>query len=148
MYKSISADELKGLVGRVNIIDIRDSYLFNNGNIPTSKNVPVNFLLFNPDNYMKKDSIYYMYDDKFAKTENFEYQKINDEAEINSIVKEYFDKYYNEEDDKETWFNKMKDLAEAFGYAREVKEFKANPEAYKGHVGDISTVIRVKVTGR
>ncbi|MBO5397431.1 MAG: glutamate--tRNA ligase [Clostridia bacterium] len=95
-----------------------------------------------------KDSIYYMYDDKFAKTENFEYQKINDEAEINSIVKEYFDKYYNEEDDKETWFNKMKDLAEAFGYAREVKEFKANPEAYKGHVGDISTVIRVKVTGR
>ena len=46
MYKSISADELKGLVGRVNIIDIRDSYLFNNGNIPTSKNVPVNFLLF------------------------------------------------------------------------------------------------------
>ena len=61
MYKSISADELKGLVGRVNIIDIRDSYLFNNGNIPTSKNVPVNFLLFNPDNYMKKDSIYYIY---------------------------------------------------------------------------------------
>ena len=49
MYKSISADELKGLVGRVNIIDIRDSYLFNNGNIPTSKNVPVNFLLFNPN---------------------------------------------------------------------------------------------------
>lgn len=95
-----------------------------------------------------KDSIYYMYDDKFAKTENFEYQKINDEAEINSIVKEYFDKYYNEADDKETWFNKMKDLAEAFGYAREVKEFKANPDAYKGHVGDISTVIRVKVTGR
>ena len=95
-----------------------------------------------------KDSIYYMYDDKFAKTENFEYQKINDEAEINNIVKEYFDKYYDESDDKETWFNKMKDLAEAFGYAREVKEFKANPEAYKGHVGDISTVIRVKVTGR
>ena len=95
-----------------------------------------------------KDSIYYMYDDKFAKTENFEYQKINDEAEINSIVKEYFDKYYDESDDKETWFNKMKDLAEAFGYAREVKEFKANPNAYKGHVGDISTVIRVKVTGR
>ena len=60
MYKSISTDELKGLIGRINIIDIRDSYLFNNGNIPTSKNVPVNFLLFSPDNYMKKDTVYYI----------------------------------------------------------------------------------------
>ena len=39
-------------------------------------------------------------------------------------------------------------LAEEFGYAREVKEYKANPDSYKGHVGDISTVIRVKLTGR
>ena len=34
------------------------------------------------------------------------------------------------------------------GYAREVKEYKLEPEKYKGHVGDLSTVIRVKVTGR
>ena len=92
--------------------------------------------------------ISYMYDDKFNKNGEFEYQKITDEAEINNIVKTYFEKYYNEADDKQTWFDKMKDLAEEFGYAREVKEYKANPENYKGHVGDISTVIRVKVTGR
>ena len=42
----------------------------------------------------------------------------------------------------------MKDLAEELGYAREVKEYKAEPEKYKGHVGDISTVIRVTLTGR
>ena len=42
----------------------------------------------------------------------------------------------------------MKDLAEKIGYAREVKEYKANPENYKGHVGDISTVIRVGLTSR
>ena len=95
-----------------------------------------------------KDTIYYMYDDKFDKTSDFEYQKINDKEEVEKIVKTYFEKYYNEVDDKETWFNEMKDLAEEFGYAREVKEFKANPENYKGHVGDISTVIRVKITGR
>ena len=40
----------------------------------------------------------------------------------------------------------MKDLAEEFGYAREVKEYKQNPEGYKGHVGDISTVIRIALT--
>ena len=42
----------------------------------------------------------------------------------------------------------MKDLAEKLGYAREVKAYKENPDGYKGHVGDISTVIRVKLTGR
>ena len=42
----------------------------------------------------------------------------------------------------------MKDLAEKMGYAREVKEFKANPDKYEAHVGDISTVIRIALTGR
>ena len=89
-----------------------------------------------------------MYPEKFAKNIEFEYQKITDEVEIEKIVKTYFEKYYNESDDKQSWFDKMKDLAEELGYAREVKEYKANPDSYKGHVGDISTVIRVKLTGR
>ena len=95
-----------------------------------------------------KDIIYYMYPEKFDKVTEFEYQKIADKDEINKIIKTYFEKYYDENDDKETWFNKIKNLAEELGYAREVKEYKANPDAYKGHVGDISTVIRVKLTGR
>ena len=95
-----------------------------------------------------KNIIYYMYDDKFDKNGEFEYQKITDKDEIEQIVNIYFEKYYDENDDKQTWFNKIKDLAEEMGYAREVKEYKANPEAYKGHVGDISTVLRVKLTGR
>ena len=94
-----------------------------------------------------RDSIIYMYEFDKENT-NFEYQKITDKSEIEKIVKTYFDKYYNETDDKQTWFNKMKDLAEELGYSREVKEYKQNPEKYKGHVGDISTVIRVKLTGR
>ena len=39
-------------------------------------------------------------------------------------------------------------MYDELGYAREVKEYKLEPEKYKGHVGDLSTVIRVKVTGR
>ena len=96
-----------------------------------------------------KDSIIYMFDDRFLNSNiEYEYQKITDKNEIEKIVSTYFDKYYDENDDKQTWFNKMKDLSEELGYAREVKEYKANPDAYKGHVGDISTVIRVKITGR
>ena len=95
-----------------------------------------------------KNTICYMYPDKFDKNGEFEYQKVTDKDEIDNIVKTYFEKYYNPADDKQAWFDKMKDLAEEMGYCREVKEYKANPDAYKGHVGDISTVIRVKLTGR
>ena len=97
-----------------------------------------------------KDIIVYMYDEGYEKMDKskFEYQTITDPQEIDKIVKSYFEKHYNESDDKQTWFDKMKDLAEELGYAREVKEYKANPDNYKGHVGDISTVLRVKLTGK
>ena len=58
------------------------------------------------------------------------------------------EKHFNMQDDKQTWFDKIKDLSEEFGYAREVKEYKQNPDNYKGHVGDVSTVLRVALTGR
>ena len=96
-----------------------------------------------------KENIDYMYDERFLNQDiAYEYQKINDKEEIKKIVETYIEKYFDLSDDKNTWFNKMKDLAEEFGYAREVKEFKANPEQFKGHVGDISTVIRISLTGR
>ena len=95
-----------------------------------------------------KNSIIYMYEDKFAENTQYEFQKINDPEEIKDILKTYLDKHFNIDDDKQTWFDKMKDLAEEKGYAREVKENKQEPEKYKGHVGDISTVIRVALTGR
>ena len=95
-----------------------------------------------------KDAICYMYKEEFDKVTDFEYQKITDKEEIKKIVSEYISNYYDANDDKQTWFDKMKDLAEKLGYSREVKEYKQNPDMYKGHVGDISTVIRVSLTGR
>ncbi len=95
-----------------------------------------------------KDTISYMYNDKFDKNAEFEYGKISDKEEITKITKLYIEKYFNINDDKETWFNKIKNLAEELGYAREVKIYKAEPEKWPGHVGDISTVLRVTLTGR
>ena len=95
------------------------------------------------------ENIEYMYDSEFYKApRNYEYQKVTDKELINKIIKLYMEKYYDENDDKQTWFDKIKDLAEEVGFAREVKEFKANPDAYPGHVGDISTVLRVALTSR
>lgn len=96
-----------------------------------------------------KDTIYYMYNDKFDKLEKTrEFQKINDIEKIKEILNLYVSKYYDENDDKQTWFNKIKELSGSLGYASEVKEFKANPEKYEAHVGDVSTVIRIALTDR
>ena len=89
-----------------------------------------------------RDNIIYM----FEEPKEFDFDKINGE-DAKKVVSEYM-KVYDENDDKQTWFNKIKDVAEKCGYAREVKEFKANPEKWPGHVGDVSTVIRVAITGR
>ena len=94
-----------------------------------------------------KECIEYMYDDKFFdNTDEYDFDKINNNEEIKKILHLYISKYYDESDDQQTWFNKMKNLAEEVGFAREVKEYKQEPEKWPGHVGDISTVIRVSLT--
>lgn len=95
-----------------------------------------------------KDNIIYMYDDKFDKISEYLFGTISDKNEISKIVKLYIEKYYEDTDDKQTWFNKIKDLAQELCYAREVKEYKKEPEKWPGHVGDISTVLRVSLTKR
>ena len=96
-----------------------------------------------------KENIAYMYDEEFEKDQNeYPYQVINDKESISKILKLYVEKYYNENDDKKTWFDKIKELAGEMGYAKEVKEFKANPDMYKAHVGDVSTVLRIALTKR
>ena len=96
-----------------------------------------------------RENIEYMYDEMFdSKKQNYEYQVISEKENIEKILKLYIEKYYNENDDKQTWFDKIKELAGEMGYAKEVKEFKANPGKYKAHVGDVSTVLRVALTGR
>ncbi len=96
-----------------------------------------------------KNSIIYMFDEKFfSKKQDYQYQIINNKEDISKILNLYIEKYYNQEDDKQTWFDKIKELSGELGYAKEVKEFKANPEKYKAHVGDVSTVLRVALTAR
>lgn len=96
-----------------------------------------------------KENVEYMYNELFDKNQDeYPFQVINDKESINKILKLYVEKYYNENDDKQTWFDKIKELSGEMGYAKEVKEFKANPGMYAAHVGDVSTVLRVALTKR
>jgi len=93
-----------------------------------------------------KNQIWYMYDEMFNYQSEYEFQKIVDKQEINKILNAYIEKFYNELDDKETWFNKIKELCDELGYASNMKEYKENPDNFKGNVSDVSTVIRVALT--
>ncbi len=92
-----------------------------------------------------KKNIWYMYDELFNDLV-YDYQKITSKEEIRCILTTYLDKYYHEDDDKEAWFNNIKALTDELGYCSNMKEYKENPDLYKGSVADISTVIRVALT--
>ena len=55
---------------------------------------------------------------------------------------------FDENDTPDGFFDKMKQIASAHGYAADTKAYKADPSAYKGAVGDVSMVVRVAVAGR
>ncbi len=96
---------------------------------------------------MIKSLIWYMYDDLFEKEDKvYEWKNITDKEEINNILSTYMNKYYDEVDEKDVWFNKIKEMCELLGYASNIKEYKKNPENFKGNVADVSTVLRVALT--
>lgn len=70
-----------------------------------------------------------------------------DKAEIVAILRDYAT-LYSESDDQTAWFDKVRALAEKHGFCPDTKTYKTNPDAYKGHVGDVSMMLRVAVTGR
>ena len=93
-----------------------------------------------------KNYIWYMYDELFIKKDKtYEFNGIDIE-EVRNVLKTYFDKYYDVSFDKDTWFNKMKEAAEEMGYCANMKEYKLNPDNYKGSIADFSMIIRVALT--
>ena len=89
--------------------------------------------------------ISYMYDDTF--TPCYELTG-NATPDLAVKVLELYKDIVDVNDDKDTWFDKIKSICEPVGCTPNVKEFKQNPDAFKGHVGDVSTIIRVALTGR
>ena len=90
------------------------------------------------------ENISYFFDDMF---------KIEDEmpaeaaADVPVIIAKYLETY-DHADDQTQWFEKIRQITEELGYAVKPKDFKKNPDQYKGHVGHVSTAVRVALMGR
>ena len=67
------------------------------------------------------------------------------------VIKSALEKFvatYDDGDDQNVWFGKIKDIAASIGFAADMKEYKANPEAFGGNVADVSMFLRLAVTGK
>ena len=69
-------------------------------------------------------------------------------AEDVAVILQRFMASYDPADEQTVWFEKITAIAVDLGYAAKPKEYKKNPEAFKGHVGDVSMVIRLALTGK
>lgn len=93
-----------------------------------------------------KEEFSYAIDSMFE-SENF--SKYDGEKTYDiDLVLDYVNNYLDLDCDNETWFNKVREFATNNGFAASPKDYKKDPESYKGHVGDICEAVRVMVTGR
>ena len=97
-------------------------------------------------------NIFYMYDELFEKDlENGYNFNLNDGKltmdDVKSVISSYIE-LHKQGLTKETWFEEVKKMAEGLGYQVNMKEYKANPDAYKGSIADVTGIIRVAITNR
>ncbi len=93
-----------------------------------------------------KEEFSYAIDSIFEKEKYSKYD--GDKVYDYSLVLEYIENILDLDVTNEEWFNGVKKFAIEKGYASSPKEYKKNPDEYKGHVGDICEAIRVMITGR
>ena len=92
-----------------------------------------------------KEYFAYMFDDLYVPEMTLPENIAKEDAKVFLTA---YKSVYNPADDRQEWFQKIKDIAPQIGFAAETKEFKANPDNFKGHAGDLSTVLRIAITGR
>ena len=92
-----------------------------------------------------KDYIAYFYDELFDG--KYDWAENISKDDIKAILTRYKE-IYNHQAPSEDWFPQVQSLAEELGFAKSPKDYKADPDSFKGHAGDVAGVIRVAVTGR
>ena len=95
-----------------------------------------------------ESDISYFFDDTFTRDIDSFTEELHLSADEMKKIAEEFKAVFDVNDDKNTWFEKIKAIAGKHGFATEMKAYKENPSAYKGNVSDIANVLRVFITGR
>ena len=92
------------------------------------------------------DYLWYMYDDLFeSRKTDYLWPKDMANDVASEICSTYLDSYYTVEN-RDIWFSRIKEMCVQLGYASEMKEYKKNPDSYKGSLNDVVGVLRMAVT--
>lgn len=59
-FKSVNVNDLDNILGKINLIDIREPYEVKTRSLKGSKNIPMDNLLKNPEKYLNKEKEYYI----------------------------------------------------------------------------------------
>ena len=86
--------------------------------------------------------ISYFFDDTFAPTYAYRFES----ALVKKILTD-FKAAYAYTDDCSAWFDKVKAVAGANGFATDMKAYKADPTAFVGNVSDVAEMLRIATTG-
>ena len=87
----------------------------------------------------------FFYDELFSL--ECDYDEKYDRADIKAALLGFI-KSYDESDDMNAWFDKIKAIGESLGYTSDMKAYKADPSAFRGNVADVSMFLRLAVTGK
>ena len=146
VYEELLAWTLEYDLEFADILKNKKEYSINLFNVEREQKKPRKDFVYYSD---VKNQVWYMYNEYFdTYDKEYDFKNITDKEEIKKICNTYIEKYYDINDDKDTWFNKVKLLCDELGYASDMKAYKENPDNFKGNVADVSTVIRVAVTTR
>ena len=88
------------------------------------------------------EMISYFFDSSFAPTYEYRF----DSAVVKAVL-EGFKQAFDYADDCSAWFDKVKTVAAANGFATDMKAYKADPTAYPGNVSDVAEMLRIATTG-
>ncbi len=88
------------------------------------------------------EMIAYFFDETFAPAYEYRFDK----AVVKTIL-EGFKGVYDYADDCSAWFEKVKTVATANGFATDMKAYKADPTAFPGNVSDVAEMLRIATTG-
>lgn len=90
------------------------------------------------------DFISYFFDECFKEYESLP-ENVSNEMAI-KLLEEY-KSTFSMEDDNSQWFDKVREISEKYNFAVKMKEYKQTPENFEGSIADVSTVIRLAITG-
>ena len=70
-----------------------------------------------------------------------------EKAVIRSALEKFLERF-DFQDDATVWFDKVKEITQELGFTTDMKAYKQNPDDFPGTVADVSTFLRLAVTGK